>query len=347
MNPATEEWRTETKLLENDRLEVTVKSATDDSKVVETITLVLVQGTPYTRFCDNSRWLTLTPHVRYRSSDIILASFPKCGTTWSEQCLLLLVNGGRPEVLNPQQKNCYDPSTGEFGKIWIETMVEQAPEAEVFMGMEGKRISWADFDNAPSPRIIKTHSPLRLLLGTNGQGLAALPEGCKVIVVGRNPLDACVSCYYHPKNSPAKRGWPFDAWAQTYLDGLMPNGSYFEWVKTWHEEAMRFPDRARWIQYEAMKKDPAQEVRDLAAFIGVSADENLVQAVVKYSSFESMKEQTEKQGGDTHEHLRNGKVGDWRSHFSEHMLGKFVARTKESLFNADELLAFAGLELEI
>jgi hypothetical protein len=70
-------------------------------------------------------------------------------------------------------------------------------------------LSWESFDTAPAPRVIKTHAPLQLLLGTNGRGVEALPERTKVVVVSRNPLDACVSCYYHAWN-PFKSGWPFD-----------------------------------------------------------------------------------------------------------------------------------------
>jgi hypothetical protein len=42
-----------------------------------------------------------------------------------------------------------------------------------------------------------------------GRGVLGLPEGMKVIITARNPLDACVSSYYHAFN-PYKSGWPFD-----------------------------------------------------------------------------------------------------------------------------------------
>jgi hypothetical protein len=48
-----------------------------------------------------------------------------------------------------------------------------------------------------------------MLLGSGGEGLKHLPKGLKVIIVSRNPLDACVSSFYHAWN-PAKSGWPFD-----------------------------------------------------------------------------------------------------------------------------------------
>ena len=45
-----------------------------------------------------------------------------------------------------------------------------------------------------------------------------LPTGTKILVVSRNPLDACVSRFYHAFN-PHKLGWSFDAWAALWLSG--------------------------------------------------------------------------------------------------------------------------------
>jgi len=50
-----------------------------------------------------------------------------------------------------------------------------------------------NLENLPSPRTIKTHFPLQLLP-------PKLLDTCKVIFVGRNIKDACVSSYYFLKS---------------------------------------------------------------------------------------------------------------------------------------------------
>ena len=71
------------------------------------------------------------------------------------------------------------------------------------------------FEALPAPRLIKTHAPVSHLLSRQPDGS---PAPARYIVVSRNPLDACVSCYYHAWH-PQSRGWPFDAHALAWLDG--------------------------------------------------------------------------------------------------------------------------------
>jgi hypothetical protein len=146
----------------------------------------------------------------------------------------------------------------------------------------------------------------------------------KVVIVTRNPLDACISSYYHSFN-PFKSGWPFDAWASTWLAGYAMYGSYFDWVKGWHEELQRYPDKAIWIQYEDLKEDAVRETSRLARYLGVEQanDDAFIQKVIEYSSFETMVKQAEEKGGDTIGHLRKGKVGDWKNHFSADLFAEF------------------------
>jgi hypothetical protein len=245
-------------------------------------------------------------------------------------------------------------------------MIDQDPKVEELMDKEGQRITWEEFENdIPSPRVIKTHAFLNMFLGLHPtmtltssaptreaslQALQTLPAGCKLLVVVRNPLDACVSCYYHPKNSPAKRGWPFDAFAQLYLEGHIAYGSYFEWVNDWYMAAEMYPDRIHWVEYEAMKQEPLSATENLASFLQVvppaGDSKEFFDKVVKLSSFEEMKKQVEsKKGGDHLHHMRSGRVGDWRSHFSAPMAKKMIARTRESLpvELAERMLAYAGV----
>ena len=190
-------------------------------------------------------------------------------------------------------------------------------------------MSWEGFDSAPAPRILKAHLPIELMLGANGD-LGSLPVGMKVVVVVRNPYDACVSSYYHAFN-PHKNGWPFEAWAATFLNGYAMFGCYFAWVRGWYKQYKKYPDRVIWVQYEEMKQRPMEETRRLSQFLGAPTDESFIQSVVELSSFESMQDQANKKGGDVIGHLRKGVVGDWRNHFTPDLLAAFKERVHKEL----------------
>eukprot|EP01036_Dinobryon_divergens_P029716 gene29716-38849_t len=276
--------------------------------------------------------------------------------------------------MDPSSKNTYTPARAEtksgsaYGKIWPEACIEQNPSVYLQSGPEFIPLTIDEFDQAPSPRIIKSHAPPHLLLtgrrilpdlpphadmrdGGDTKCISgaqlSLPEGVKVIVVTRNPLDACVSSYYHAWN-PCKSGWPFSAWAAAWLSGHVPHGSWFEWVKAWSREALANPAQILWLQFEDVKSDPFKVTRQIAQFlspplsvfneVGSGGEEDIIAAVVQASSFESMKEQASgRDSGAAQGHLRKGVIGDWRNHFSEPLKNEF-------LVEYHRLLAGSGLE---
>jgi hypothetical protein len=213
------------------------------------------------------------------------------GTTWMEQCVLSLLVNGQNHLLDPANKNAHDPnSLVSKGKIWPEAALEQTAEVQKKTGKEFAPISTEQFDSMNSPRVIKSHAPCHMLLGCGDKGLDALPSGTKIIVVSRNPLDACVSMYYHAVN-PHKSGWPFEAWASAWLSGNVPHGSWFAWVSGWYEQYLLFQDRVLWVQYEDVVRNPREQVTRLANFLDLDATEQIYDEVVRGCSFDTMKAQ--------------------------------------------------------
>lgn len=159
----------------------------------------------------------------------------------------------------------------------------------------------------------------------DSKGLDQLPDGVKVVAVSRNPMDACVSSYYHAFN-PYKSGWPFDAWAGAWLSGSTVHGSWFDWVKLWYLEVQKHPQKSHFIQFEQLKTHAREEIVKLAVFLGVEYDDALIDRVLEHSSFDSMKKQADAKGGDYMGHLRKGEVGDWKNHFTAEMVQDFNAK---------------------
>lgn len=232
--------------------------------------LQFVKGVGYPAWCSEQRWTRLQS-LSLRPDDVLVVSYPKCGTTWAEQCILLLQTRCDVSKMDPASKNVYCPGRGHAGKIWPEGCVEQNPQVHLKAGLEFLPMTQAEFDAAPAPRTLKSHAPPHLLLtgkapseeAANSDPLTDLPAQTKLLVVTRNPLDACVSSYYHAWN-PAKSGWPFAAWAAAWISGNVPHGCWFHWVKAWKRQSEMHPERVLWVQFEDLKRDPVGTVRRVA-----------------------------------------------------------------------------------
>jgi len=323
---STKEWRIVSELIEGDpefdtEISVHFKLNPEISYSVRCNSL---NGIPHPKFINMERWAALNNIISYRSSDVIVATFPKCGTTFLEHIILLLLNKGNSSLLNPANKNAYIPRHSSSGKVWIEACVEQDAKYDCIPSLpEANPISIEDFHAMPDSRVIKTHSPINLLLGIGSRGIQQLPIGTKIVVVTRNPFDACVS-YYHHGNNPCKQGWSFSAWASLFLHGQTHFGSWFQWTRGWYVEHCSNTDKVHWIHYEDLNKGKREVFQQLAEFLGVPASDDLIDATIEASRFENVKNQADQKGGDIIGHLRKGICGEWKKYFNSQLTEEFI-----------------------
>ncbi|KAK3286899.1 hypothetical protein CYMTET_5570 [Cymbomonas tetramitiformis] len=312
-----DEWKVEVIASNGEHtLKVTSKA---DEKTCFSIKVCFVNGVALPVWLSQSRYDHLKKIVNMRESDVIVSTYPKCGTTWTEQIVLLLLVGGDIDKLDPIHKNAYRPGANQLvGKVWPEACLEQEVDENNRKGGEFVPLSLDEFNAMPSPRLIKTHASVENLIGGNGSSGEPFLGNAKVIYVTRNPKDACVSSYHHSFN-PYKSGWPFHAWAAAFLSGNIPFGSWFETTKSWLQAQAKYPEQILILHFEEMKKDPATAIRKIAVHLGMQPDEELISKVVQHSAFDSMKSEAAKKAGNslnTVDHLRKGDVGDWRNYFS-------------------------------
>jgi|MDSY01.1.fsa_nt_gb hypothetical protein len=302
-----------------------------------------VNGVAHPPFIRQDNWAQLKQQYRARPGDIHVVTFPKCGTTFTEQIVLLLLNGGDASQLNPKRQNSYDPAHPDRrGKVWAEARVRVAHRRNEGPGEPRQRpLSLEDFDALPSPRVLKTHAPRELFLATTPLSPPSLsnnsrsrPEplapGVKVVYCSRRAKDAAVSAYYHAA-SPHRLGFPFDAWAATWLSGLFEHGRWSDHVAGWRAEWLQNPRQVIWLKYEDLVARPHEEIKRLAAFLDVDASDDLVERVVESSSFGAMKEQS----GNSH-FFRKGVVGDSARHFSPALESEFDAALAEQMRGVDD-----------
>lgn len=245
-----------------------------------------------------------TVHAQFRgeADDVFVVTYPRSGTTWTEQIVHLLLRGG------------------EQGS---ERLTDAAPWLETLPSRPGG-VAFADA--LPRPRLFTSHLP-RSLWPDAAHG--------RIVAVARNPKDVATSMYFHDQSKQGYDG-SADEHVELFIAGRVHYGSYFDHVVPWYE-AGAASDRILFLCYEDMQADLAREVRRVAEFVGVAADDDLIRRVVDQSHFDVMSRNANTnftwvpQREGVPSHYRSGTVGDWRAHLSPEQAARIDALCRERL----------------
>ncbi len=241
-------------------------------------------------------------------TDIFVATYPKCGTTWTLYIAYLLLGGGKPLAAG-QRLDALSPHLEEVGAEAVRAV--------------------------PKPRLIKTHLPLER---------TPWHAEAKYLYVARNPFDCAVSFYHHTRGFPQHydfAGGTWDTFFECFVRGEVDFGDYFDHLLSW------WPKRAArnvlFLTYERMLDDPAVAVQTIARFLGGAAarvveEPGALERVVELSSFGQMRANQRRwssaRPADMPEFVRKGVAGDWVNYFSaaqSRRLGeRLLARTQGS-----------------
>ena len=243
-----------------------------------------------------------------KDGDVFVVTYPRSGTTWTEQMVHLLVNKGEQ---GEQRITDAVP--------WLETLPHRPNGMLEFL------------KTLPQRRLFTSHLPYPLMHPLDN-------TTAKIVYVARNPKDVAISTYFHNQSKGGYEG-TWEEHFQLFLNSDVGCGPYFDHVLPWWE-ASQNDERILFMKYEDMKHDHAGNVAKLASFLDVEADSQLIDRVVALSSFKSMtaNETTNfdwiPQRADVPKHFRKGELGDWRNHFSaeqsQQMDDLFMKRVKDS-----------------
>ncbi|KAM8960122.1 sulfotransferase 1C4-like isoform 2-T2 [Pelodytes ibericus] len=228
-----------------------------------------------------------------REDDIVIATYPKAGTTWGQEILDLILMEG--DVEKASRAPC-------FLKVPF-----------IDLGVTGLEIA----EGMKSPRLIKTHLPIQLVPPSIWE------KNVKVIYVARNAKDCMVS-YYHfqrmNKGLPDPGTW--DDYFSAFLSGNVPWGSWFDHVIGWWNA--RDKHQILYILYEDMIEDRKREICKMAKFLGKDLSEEVLEKIQQHTSFQAMKENPMTNFSvlpaivfdqSVSKFMRKGTVGDWKNHF--------------------------------
>lgn len=274
----------------------------------------------------------------FRDGDLVVASFPRSGTTWFEQTIMLLLSRGDPDALNTTTKNAYDPSEPHSrGKLCLELLFhDKAKESDVgypWGNHSGQAVvvTPEQVDHMPSPRMFKTHLHPFIIPGFGHYSSAKMDrlpdvEGygkdVRMVYVIRDPKDVVLSLYRVHLCDMTRHGMPFTAYAKLFLQGEnLCGGPWADIVKNYIKLAKLYPRQFKVMTYEENSNDPINAMRDLAEFFGLGQlTEEELERCRRHSSFDAMKSATK---GARIQHVHQGKVGTWRDVMSKEMVAAF------------------------
>ncbi|XP_072025010.1 sulfotransferase 1A2-like [Amphiura filiformis] len=300
------------------------------------------KGVPYIRTFPMEA-LECMETFEVRSDDLFLITYPKAGTTWTQEIISMVMSGANEEELIKTHLFFRFPFL-EMNWASHYSQCDQVPSVYKFL------------HKVPSPRTIKTHLTMDHL---PHQLFTKKP---KVIYVARNPKDVAVSFFHmhHHFNI-----LPYYSDFSRFLSDCMKGeekclisflqisvhcGSWYEHTLSWWQK--RNEPNVLFLKYEDMKQDLRKAVKQIANFLDCKMSEEAVELTVRHCSFESMKQNRsanpdyleffagDSEGEKTIEpnasFIRKGTVGDWKNYFTV---------SQNEAFDADYKTKMEGTEL--
>lgn len=207
-------------------------------------------------------------NYKFDADDVIIATYPKCGTTWTQYICWELTQNLDGTKQRPQ-----------VHEMWFDI----SPQLETF---GSKRVE----QQTLRPRLVKVHLPLNYL---------NYNFDTKLIHVLRNPYDACVSLFNNVKAAPRVFGFEdgtFEQFCDLYIRGQMPWGDYWSHAVSYLEEQRSLNENMLFLNFEEMKRDLRSEVLKVARFLDDQAyrtlltDNAKLNRIVASCEFDSMKQ---------------------------------------------------------
>lgn len=285
----------------------------------------------HTAIMDSRQW----DDFQMRPDDIVIATYPKCGTTWTQRVVDLLV------FQNTDARPIMDNS------VWLDARIF-APHAENLATLEAQK----------HRRFIKSHLPFDAL---------PIYDTVKYVHVARDGRDAFLSWHNHvrgftpeakmkvgmivmndpdlPKDGPLEapedpqlmyQGWIAQAEAEPRT-GPGADLSYFDFEMTyWRERARK---NLLLVHYADMKADLEGEMRRISDFLEIDTPDARLKELAKAAQFEAMKAQGPALLPHIGEHfdkgserfLNRGVNGRWRDVLNEADLARYAAVAKRKL----------------
>ncbi len=262
------------------------------------------------------RWRFYHP----RRGDVLVVTPAKCGTTWTQTMIAMLLNGG-PDL--PGRISTISP--------WVDADITPGHEVE------------AELEGQAGRRVIKTHTPM--------DGVP-IWDGVHVVAVFRHPLDMFFSLRKHIANRESAGDHPMkgpvDVAVRWFISReFEPDNVDRDCVQSVTEHFLQVArsDRVKdpiLLHYATMLADGRAAVAQLADRLGVAASEAQIDAIAQASSFGAMKAKAS-------QFAPEGGKGFWKddaAFFDSAGLGKWAGQIPDDALRAysDRMADLVGPE---
>uniref|UniRef100_A0A8C5WWP5 Sulfotransferase n=1 Tax=Laticauda laticaudata TaxID=8630 RepID=A0A8C5WWP5_LATLA len=238
---------------------------------------------------------------RAREDDIILVSYPKTGSNWVQQILMLL-----------------EVASGKYEEDEQKQRLQKLQELSQFFFLE-----FGEPEKFESLLKISIWSSRFYIY------MSIYDFALKILVLLRNPKDTAVSFFHFSKGIRLisdQETW--DEYFEAFITGKVVYGSYFDYIVEWN----KYLDDSNifFITYEEIK-EVTSSLKKIAKFFDFSVTEEKIESIVKETHFETMKNNAGTFGKVGQILFRKGIVGDWTSVFSESQNEKMDRKFEETV----------------
>lgn len=208
----------------------------------------------------------------FRDDDVIVGTYAKSGTTWTQQIVGQLIFQGDPDV-----------AVAEISPWWDMRILPPEVRAQVLA--------------QPHRRVLKTHLPVDALV---------LSPKAKYLYVARDGRDVVMSLYNHHasfaplafeliNDTPGRVGPPLAPadpdprrYFRTWLDDDgAPFWSFWENIATWW--AARDLPNVKLVHFADLKRDLEGEIRAIAEFLEMEVPAGRWPQIIEHCTFDWMK----------------------------------------------------------
>jgi aryl sulfotransferase len=266
---------------------------------------------------------TIWNDFAFRDDDIVVATYAKSGTTWTQQIIGQLLFGGDPDV-----------NVAELSP-WLDLRVP------------GKAEKLAAVEAQTHRRFLKTHLPVDALV---------FSPKAKYVFVARDGRDVVWSMYNHHarandlwyqllNDTPGRVGDPIapppDSIRQYFHDWLDRDGHpfwpFWENIRSWWN--VRHLPNVLLVHFAALKADLPGEIFRIAEFLDIPLDEARIPAILEHCSFDWMKRNAAKAAplggvfwdGGAETFINKGTNGRWRDVLTAEDNARYGARAHAEL----------------